>query len=178
MSHFKSILFVSSACLLAACSDTDTTTTSYMQQDILTATGDILGTIKLRDLGQKGTEVTVSVSGLASAGTHAMHFHEKGLCDAPSFTSSGGHYNPTGMDHGKMSENGPHAGDMMNLEVGADGTGTLTVINERVSIKGDHGLPALLDADSTALIIHAKADDYVTQPTGAAGPRIGCAVIG
>jgi Cu-Zn family superoxide dismutase len=81
------------------------------------------------------------------------------------------------MDHGKMSANGPHAGDMMNIEVDRNGMGTLTVINDRVSINGEHGLPALLDADGTALIIHEKADDYITQPTGAAGSRIGCAVL-
>jgi Cu-Zn family superoxide dismutase len=81
------------------------------------------------------------------------------------------------MAHGKLAADGPHAGDMMNIEVGDDGTGSLTVINELVSINGEHGLPALLDEDGTALIIHEKADDYITQPTGAAGSRIGCALI-
>ena len=67
---------------------------------------------------------------------------------------------------------------MMNVEADADGTGTFIVINERVSINGNHGLPALLDADGTALILHAGADDYESQPSGAAGSRIGCAVVG
>jgi len=113
-----------------------------------------------------------------SPGAHAMHFHEIGRCDAPDFTSSGGHYNPTSAAHGHKMADGPHAGDMMNVEVAADGTGTFVVTNARVSINGDHGLPALLDGDGTALILHAGEDDYVTQPTGAAGGRIGCAVIG
>jgi len=177
MRPLKIALTLTSMAVLAACSDVDTQTSKVMQQNILTASGDVLGTVQLKDLGSKGTEVTVAVSGLSQAGTHAMHFHEIGLCEAPSFTSSGGHYNPTNMDHGKMSDNGPHAGDMMNMEVGADGTGTLTVINARVSIKGDHGLPALLDANGSALIIHERGDDYVTQPTGAAGARIGCAEL-
>jgi Cu-Zn family superoxide dismutase len=177
MSYLKAAILFTSAGLISACSGVETTVEKYLQQDILTASGDILGTVKLKDLGADGTEVTVSVSGLSQEGTHAMHFHEIGLCEAPGFTSSGGHYNPTNMDHGKMSENGPHAGDMMNLDVGSDGAGMLTVVNDRVSIRGDHGLPALLDSDGSALIIHERADDYVTQPTGAAGARIGCAEL-
>jgi Cu-Zn family superoxide dismutase len=146
-------------------------------RDILTATQDSIGTITLTDLGAQGTEVTVELSGLEGAGIHAMHFHETGLCDAPDFSSAGGHYNPTGMNHGTMSPGGPHAGDMMNIEVNSEGTGMMTVINELVSIKGDHGLPALFDDNGSALIIHAGADDYISQPSGAAGPRIGCALI-
>ncbi len=177
MTYLKTALLISTVSIFAACSGTDSETPMTLQKDILTASGDVLGTVTLKDLGAAGTEVSVSVSGLEGAGTHAMHFHEIGLCEAPGFTSSGGHFNPTGMAHGKMSPDGPHAGDMMNLEVGEDGTGTLTIINERVSINGDHGLPALLDSDGTALIIHEKADDYITQPTGAAGGRIGCVVL-
>lgn len=177
MSLIKTAILVSSAIALSACSGTEVMDTKSLQKDIVTASGDVLGKISLKDLGAGGTEVTVTVSGLQQAGTHAMHFHEIGMCEAPGFTSSGGHYNPTNMDHGKMSANGPHAGDMMNLEVGEDGTGTLTVVNDRVSIQGDNGLPALYDADGSALIIHERADDYVTQPTGAAGARIGCAEL-
>jgi Cu-Zn family superoxide dismutase len=180
MINLKTALLISSMCTLAACSPSTPPTannTSLFERSILTATGDTLGTLSLKDLGEGGTEVTVTVSGLDGAGTHAMHFHEIGVCEAPSFTTSGGHFNPMSMAHGKLSADGPHAGDMMNMEVGADGTGTLTVINDRVSIGGDHRLPALLDADGTALIIHERGDDYTTQPTGAAGGRIGCAVL-
>ena len=180
MINLKTVLLISYMCTLAACSPSTPPTTkdtSLFERSILTATGDTLGTLSLKDLGEGGTEVTVTVSGLDGAGNHAMHFHEIGACEAPSFKSSGGHFNPMNMAHGKLSADGPHAGDMMNMEVGADGTGTLTIINERASIDGDHGLPALLDADGTALIIHERGDDYTTQPTGAAGGRIGCAVL-
>jgi Cu-Zn family superoxide dismutase len=198
MNNLKTALLIGSICTLAACSPSTppttspttplatapaslpvstTDNTSLFERTILTATGDTLGTLSLKDLGEGGTEVTVTVSGLDGAGTHAMHFHEIGACEAPSFKSSGGHFNPMNMAHGKLSADGPHVGDMMNMEVGADGTGTLTIINERASIDGDHGLPALLDADGTALIIHERGDDYTTQPTGAAGGRIGCAVL-
>ena len=150
---------------------------SPLTQTILSADGKALGSLVLEDLGTVGTKVTVAVAGI-SPGDHAMHFHEIGKCDAPDFKSSGGHYNPTMADHGHKMPDGPHAGDMMNVNVAADGTGTFVVTNERVSIYGDHGLPALMDADGTALILHAGQDDYQSQPSGAAGARIGCAVIG
>ncbi|MFT4654561.1 MAG: Cu-Zn family superoxide dismutase [Kangiellaceae bacterium] len=177
MTNFKTALLVTSVCVLAACSQSTPPDASVFERNILTSTGDTLGTLSLIDLGEDGTQVTISVSGLDGAGSHAMHFHEFGLCEAPGFTSSGGHKNPMNKSHGKLSDDGPHAGDMMNIEVGTDGTGTLTVINEYVSINGDHGLPALLDDDGTAFIIHEIADDFITQPTGAAGSRIGCAVL-
>jgi len=176
------ILFAASAGL-AACSQSEapshdaTDASSPLTQAILNADGEALGSLMLEDLGKGGTKVTVTVAGV-SPGPRAMHFHETGKCDAPDFKSSGGHYNPTDAAHGHKMEDGPHAGDMMNIEIAADGTGTFIVTNERVSINGDHGLPALLDSDGTALILHAGQDDYQTQPTGAAGARIGCAVVG
>lgn len=174
------ILLCSAAAALAlgACaSDNNTANPMTVERPIMTATGTQLGTVTLKDLGKGGTEVTVNVSGVMSGdGVHAMHFHEFGKCDAPDFKSAGGHYNPTGAAHGMNMDGGPHAGDMMNIDI-AETNGTLTVINERVSINGDHGLPALFDADGTALIIHEKADDYMSQPTGAAGGRMGCALI-
>lgn len=166
----------------AACSNADGPAASQDTQDtlraqILDANGNSLGVMILRSKGAAGTEVSINVNDI-SAGTHAMHFHEKGSCVAPDFKSAGGHYNPMGTPHGTNMPDGPHAGDMMNIEVAADGTGTFTVTNSRVSLAGQAGLPALLDADGSALILHEKADDYESQPSGAAGARIGCAVIG
>ncbi len=168
---------------LAACSQNEASSpppssaTDIMTQTILSANGTMLGTLELEDLASAGTKITVKVKGI-SPGPHAMHFHETGKCDAPDFKSSGGHYNPGGVSHGFKVSDGPHAGDMMNVIAAEDGTGTFIVTNERVSINGNHGLPALLDADGTALILHAGQDDYQSQPSGAAGPRIGCAVVG
>jgi Cu-Zn family superoxide dismutase len=108
---------------------------------------------------------------------HAMHFHETGKCEGPDFKSAGGHFNPSGADHGMDMPNGPHAGDMMNIEIAADGTGELTLVNDRLAITAGGALPALMDADGAALIIHEKADDFKSQPSGAAGARIGCALI-
>ena len=116
-----------------------------------------------------GVKGQVDIKGL-TPGTHAMHFHEFGACEAPDFKSAGGHYNPAAVAHGH------HAGDMMNINVAENGIGTFKVINDKVNLKGGT-LPAFMDSDGTALIIHAGADDYVSQPSGAAGPRVACAVI-
>jgi Cu-Zn family superoxide dismutase len=129
-----------------------------------------MGTLTLKAHADGGVAIKVEVEGL-QPGTRAMHFHEIGLCETPGFKSSGGHFNPAMVAHGE------HAGDMMNVEVGADGTGVFEVVNERVSLRGEGDLPALMDADGAALVIHGGADDYTSQPSGAAGPRVACAVV-
>ncbi len=109
-------------------------------------------------------------------GIHGFHIHETGACDPEGgFESAGGHYNPTGAEHGFMVEGGPHAGDMANQTVGEDGRLMAQVFNERVSLTG--GEAPLLDDDGSAIVIHATADDYMSQPSGAAGDRIACGVI-
>ena len=143
--------------------------------DIINASGTKIGTVEIEDEGAKGVEIEVSVTGL-EPGIHAMHIHETGLCDGPDYKTAGGHYNPAGVAHGQVDD-GPHAGDMMNIDIQSDGSGKFEVKNGRVSLRGTNGLPALIDADGSTLIIHAKADDYKSQPTGAAGARVACAVI-
>ena len=155
--------------MLAACSGIEEV--SYPIQN---AQGSTIGAVEILAIKGGGVEVKVEVSGL-TPGTHAMHFHEFGRCDGPDYKSAGGHYNPAGASHGQV-EGGSHAGDMMNIEVGADGTGTFDVTNMKVSLKTG-SLPTLMDDDGTALIIHGGADDYRSQPSGAAGPRVACAVI-
>lgn len=109
-------------------------------------------------------------------GVHGFHVHEVGKCDpASKFESAGGHYNPTGAKHGYMVEGGPHAGDMPNQTVGSDGKMVAEVINPHVSFGS--GKATLFDQDGSALVVHATADDYRSQPSGAAGDRLACAVI-
>lgn len=111
-------------------------------------------------------------------GAHAIHFHTNGTCDLPDFTSAQGHYNPMDVNHGfESTAPNPHAGDMRNFDAPASGVVKTQISNERVSLSDRDGFAPLFDTDNTALIIHASADDYVTQPTGAAGGRIACAVI-
>lgn len=148
-----------------------------MTRDVMSPDGENIGTVTLTALGTDGTEVRLDVSGLEQ-GTHALHFHQTGKCEGPDFSSAGGHYNPTNMEHGFETDGGPHAGDMRNIDVGLNGEGVFTIVNERVSIRqANSELPALMDADGSALIIHKQADDYTSQPSGAAGARVGCAVI-
>ena len=109
-------------------------------------------------------------------GTHGFHFHEKGVCEAPDFESAGGHFNPTGASHGLGHEDGPHAGDLPNLEVGPDGTVKEEFFVENLTLKaGEEN--SLFQDDGTALVIHAEEDDGTTQPSGDSGDRIACGVV-
>lgn len=109
-------------------------------------------------------------------GTHGFHIHETGKCEAPTFESAGGHFNPTGASHGFDHEEGPHAGDLPNLEVPEDGKVEEEVTAENVTLKPEEE-NSLLGPEGTALVIHAEADDGKSQPAGDAGDRIACGVI-
>ena len=110
----------------------------------------------------------------APSGTHAFHIHETGKCEPPEFKSAGGHFNPDETKHGILNPEGPHAGDMPNIHIPADGKLTIEVLNTLVSVDGDNGV---LDDDGSALMIHAGPDDYKTDPSGNSGDRIACAVL-
>lgn len=114
--------------------------------------------------------VTVNVKG-APPGTHAVHIHEKGDCSAPDASSAGGHFNPAGHQHGAPDAKEHHAGDLGNMEVKADGTGSLMIHSSDLSLEGANSILG------RAIIVHEKSDDFMTQPTGNAGGRIGCGVI-
>jgi superoxide dismutase, Cu-Zn family len=107
-------------------------------------------------------------------GWHAFHLHQSGKCDAPSFESAGAHYHPGKGSHGLLHQEGPHAGDLPNIYVPEDGKVVQEIHAARLSL---HGEANILDADGSAFIIHAKADDYLSQPSGAAGDRIACGVV-
>lgn len=122
-----------------------------------------------------GVLVTVDATGLPP-GEHGFHLHQVGTCDAAGgFTSAGGHFAPGNKSHGFEVAAGPHAGDMPNQFVGADGKLHAEVFNPNVTLKA--GANSLMDADGSALIIHTKADDYKSQPTGEAGGRLACAAL-
>jgi len=139
------------------------------------AGGETLGMAKLEQT-PAGVLISVNASGITE-GEHAMHIHEAGQCDvAGGFASAGGHFAPGGTSHGFRDAKGPHAGDMPNQFVGEEGNLEAQVLNGAVSL-GETGPGALMDADGSALVIHGGADDYKSQPSGAAGPRVACAVI-
>lgn len=120
-----------------------------------------------------GVLIEIEVSGLPAGQWVAFHIHETGSCDAQTgHESAGGHFNPTGAEHGYMAGAGPHAGDMPNQHVEADGTLRTQVFNPMVTLDGGENA-----IRAKALMIHGGADDYRSQPSGDAGSRLACAVI-
>src|SRR3954469_5982330 len=123
--------------------------------------------------------VSVDIASITlPAGEHGIHFHDVGKCDGtttPAFSSAGGHYNPMAREHGLQNPNGPHAGDNPNITIPASGIGTVSFSSNRVSLTP--GPTSLRDADGSALVIHAGADDQVSNPAGNSGARIACGVV-
>lgn len=108
-------------------------------------------------------------------GGHGFHIHENGVCEPPDFKSAGGHLNPTGAEHGYLSPDGPHAGDLPNVYAGEDGVVRVDMFVPRLQI--EPGSLSLLPSGSKAVVVHATVDDYATDPAGNAGDRIACGVI-
>jgi Cu-Zn family superoxide dismutase len=119
--------------------------------------------------------VRVEAAGVA-AGIYGIHIHSVGRCDPPGFESAGPHWNPSDRLHGRDNPRGQHAGDLPNLLVGTDGRGSFEFTVPGASLSG--GPRRLLDADGAAVVLHARSDDYRTDPSGNSGARIACGVLG
>jgi Cu-Zn family superoxide dismutase len=135
--------------------------------------GERIGQAVFTELPQ-GIRITVFVSGL-SPGIHAMHIETVGEGQGPDFRSCGEHFNPFGKKHGTQSRDGPHAGDLPNLEVRVDGTAEVEVTSLLLTLR--RGRNSLLPSGKTCLAIHENPDDEMTDPTGNAGNRIACGPI-
>jgi Cu-Zn family superoxide dismutase len=123
---------------------------------------------------QNGDQITLTIEiQNASPGIHGVHIHESGDCSSPDGKSAGGHWNPTDVAHGKWGEGEFHLGDIGNITVGEDGTGSIELTTDLWEI----GTGSDIDVVGRGIIVHADADDFTSQPSGNAGARIGCGVI-
>ncbi len=137
--------------------------------NLVASSGAVLGTVRVFS-EPTGVMLRIDATGVP-AGQHGVHVHTTGRCDPPGFTSAGPHWNPTDRKHGHRNPAGFHMGDLGNLGVGADGRLVAGLLVPQATID------ALRDADGAALVLHAKADDEVTDPSGNSGDRIACAVL-
>lgn len=164
---------------LAACATADNgatvsaTSAPAAVATLADAQGNPRGTATVTETGH-GLRLVVQGSGLP-AGPHGLHIHMVGKCDAPDFTTAGSHWNPTAKQHGRDNPAGAHMGDFPNLDASADGSGTVEADLHGAALTS--GAAPLLDADGAAIVIHATADDYRTDPTGNSGGRIACGVF-
>jgi Cu-Zn family superoxide dismutase len=178
----KTMLSTALVLVLAACGSPESDETAPAEPAAPTPTPTVRAVAVLRtaDGADAGTatatpgldsvRIALSVTGLPP-GEHGVHVHTTGACEAPTFESAGGHWNPGEAMHGLEGEAGQHAGDMPNLTVAEDGTGSL---NYQL-IGGDW--EGLLDADGSAFVVHAMPDDQETDPSGNSGERIACGVF-
>lgn len=171
----RTVMAAAALAMLAGCA-TPEQNARYMaghfraQADLRTADGVEVGKAAVEEVD--GTlRVIVDVMGLPP-GKHGVHVHMTGKCDAPDFSSAGGHWNPTGHQHGMKNPAGPHVGDLPNLDVGSDGRGHLMFTLPGGTYAG------LMDEDGAAIVVHAKTDDLMTDPSGNSGGRIACGVLG
>ena len=161
----KSVLLL--PLLLTACSTIEPRGGAPMP--LINSAGQTIGAVRAWQTAG-GISFHIAASGLPH-GIHGIHVHAVGRCDPPDFASAGPHWNPAGRMHGLNNPAGPHAGDLQNVNVAADG-----VLSATVTLPGA-SMATLLDADGAAIVLHAGADDYTTDPGGNSGARIACAVI-
>lgn len=148
--------------------------------ELYDAQGNRVGTVEFTSV-EDGVQIQTQIEGFDAAvtgdqrGQHGFHIHETGDCSAPDFSSAGGHFNPTDVGHGLLDPDGPHAGDLPNLWIEANGSADYMVTTDLISL--EPGERTLFDRDGSAVVIHSGPDDYLTDPAGASGSRLACGVI-
>lgn len=160
-------ILVALAASVAACATVEPTGGTPMP--LINSAGQQIGIVRAWQTAG-GVSFHIEARGLPH-GVHGIHVHPIGRCDPPDFSTAGSHWNPTGREHGLNNPKGPHAGDMPNVEVSANGVLSQTVVLPNAT------MAQLLDQDGASIMIHAAADDYISQPSGNSGAKIACAVI-
>lgn len=159
---------------LAGCSKAKSPTASEVTKAVAmmmpTEGSKVKGTVTFTQ-DKKGVKVVAEFEGL-TPGLHGFHVHEYGDCTSPDANSAGGHFNPTGMPHGARTDAKRHVGDLGNIEAVKGAPTRVEFVDTQISLTGPHSILG------RGLIIHSQADDFKTQPTGAAGARVACGVIG
>ena len=179
MSILTKIAAALSATTLAACAHSGATLGSSAPSAnanavVMNPAGERLGTATFSQDAGGTVHIHMKLTGLMP-GVHGVHIHAVGACVAPAFASAGGHFNPQSKHHGLNNAAGPHAGDLPNLTVDASGNADYEARTSRVSLTP--GVNSLFDADGSALVVHATADDNMTDPAGNAGARVACGEI-
>ena len=171
----RPVLAVVLSVALAGCAGTTKSATigNTATADMKTPSGQSVGVATLTEV-PGGVRVVIDVKDLPP-GQKGVHIHEVGKCEAPQFASAGAHFNPDKKQHGTMNPQGPHAGDLPNISVDGYGAGRLETTTNRITLGG--GPTSVFDADGSAIVIHAAADDFKTDPTGNSGGRSVCGVI-
>jgi Cu-Zn family superoxide dismutase len=166
-------LAVALAVALSGCQTVDEVPSQRLGQATLRlANGLPGGTAQLLASGSQ-VNISIALTGI-SPGTHGLHLHMVGSCEAPDFTSAGGHLNPANKQHGMSNPAGPHLGDLPNVTIGDNGLGT---VSATLPGTAESVLAQMFDADGTAVVVHADPDDYRTDPSGNSGRRIACGVL-
>ncbi len=141
--------------------------------DLSDGQGKNVGTAELSPAAQ-GVNIRLNLMNL-TPGDHAIHVHTVAKCEGPAFTTAGPHLNPDMKHHGLQNPDGPHAGDMPNFTVSADGTAKAAVVAPGITMGDDSH--SVFSNGGTALVIHANADDMKSDPAGNAGARVACGTI-
>jgi Cu-Zn family superoxide dismutase len=163
------IVAVSAATGLGACATPQDAPSNAVAVPLVGSQGKAVGTVRM---WETPGAVSFRIEGDGfTVGRKGLHVHAVGRCNPPAFTSAGPHWNPSGRQHGLSNPAGAHAGDLPNVPVAANGT-----LRETVVLNGAT-LASLRDSDGSALVLHAREDDNVTDPSGKSGDRIACAVL-
>lgn len=173
--RFRMVSGIAGLALLSAALPITAAAQKSAHADLVNAQGAKVGSAKITSTAN-GVKIAVKVSQL-TPGEHGIHIHTVGKCEGPAFTSAGGHFNPTSAHHGahNTQDPHPHLGDLDNLNVGKNGKGNATFTISGITL--GEGANSLFHDGGTALVIHAKADDLMSDPSGNSGDRIACGVV-